>query len=158
MSVREGTSSPRPDHFDVIVVGGRCAGAPLATLLARAGLRVCVVDRAQFPSDSPSTHGIQPTGVKVLRRLGVLDALLKVAPPIERGTFVLDGDRLECDGVSDLVGAPMVNVRRITLDAILLESAAQAGADVRTETAVTELVVERGRVAGVITPHGVLRA
>jgi len=46
------------DRFDVIVVGARCAGSPLAILLARAGMRVCVVDRARFPSDTASTHGV----------------------------------------------------------------------------------------------------
>jgi len=63
------------ERFDVIIVGARCAGSPLAILLARAGLRVCVVDRARFPSDTASTHGVQPSGVKILDRLGVLEPL-----------------------------------------------------------------------------------
>lgn len=62
-----------PEHFDVIIVGARCAGSPLAVILARAGMKVCVVDRARFPSDTPSTHGVQPTGVKILDRLGMLE-------------------------------------------------------------------------------------
>src|SRR5689334_7810344 len=70
--------------FDVIVVGARCAGAPLAALLARRGLRVCVLERDRFPSDTLSTHAIQPTGVSVLRRLGVLEHLTRLAPPITR--------------------------------------------------------------------------
>jgi len=57
------------ERFDVIIVGARCAGSPLATLLAGAGLRVCVVDRARFPSDTASTHGVQPSGVRILDRL-----------------------------------------------------------------------------------------
>ena len=72
------------DRFDVIVVGARCAGSPLAILLARARMRVCVVDRARFPSDTASTHGVQPSGVKILGRLGVLGALLQVTPAIDR--------------------------------------------------------------------------
>src|SRR5689334_2207574 len=105
--------------YDVIVVGARCAGSPLATLLARGGLRVCVVDRAGFPSDTPSTHAIQPGGVKVLERLGVLDRLLAVAPAIDRGRVRFDDVRVEIDGMSRRVGAPMVNARRTTLDVIL---------------------------------------
>jgi 2-polyprenyl-6-methoxyphenol hydroxylase-like FAD-dependent oxidoreductase len=146
------------DRFDVIVVGGRCAGSPLATLLARAGLSVCVVDRARFPSDTASTHGVQPSGTKILDRLGVLDPLLKVSPAIGRGTLAFDDARVEVGELSDLVGAPMVSARRVTLDALLLEAAAAAGAEVRTETAITGLVEERGRVAGVETKSGALRA
>ena len=63
-------------RFDVVIVGARCAGSPLALMLARRGLRVCLVDRAKFPSETPSTHLIQPCGVQLLDRLGVLDAVL----------------------------------------------------------------------------------
>ncbi|HEV3471814.1 MAG TPA: FAD-dependent monooxygenase, partial [Actinomycetota bacterium] len=41
---------------DVVIVGARCAGAPLAMLLARGGHDVLLVDRATFPSDTMSTH------------------------------------------------------------------------------------------------------
>lgn len=146
------------ERFDVIIVGARCAGSPLATLLARAGLRVCVLDRARFPSDTASTHAVQASGVKILDRLGVLDALLKVSPRVERGTIAFGGARVDVDGFTDRVGAPMLGTRRVTLDAILLEAAAAAGAEVRTQTAVTGLVEDRGRVSGVKTKSGELRA
>ena len=146
------------ERFDVIIVGARCAGSPLAILLARAGLRVCLVDRARFPSDTASTHGVQPSGVKILDRLGVLEPLLKVTPAIERGTLAFDNARAEISDFTALVGAPMVSARRVTLDAILVEAAAAAGADVRTQTAVTGLVENCGRVAGVKTKSGELRA
>ncbi|HLY34331.1 MAG TPA: FAD-dependent monooxygenase, partial [Jatrophihabitantaceae bacterium] len=60
------------DNVDVVVVGARCAGAPLATMLARRGLNVCLVDRATFPSELPSTHVLQPCGALILHQLGVL--------------------------------------------------------------------------------------
>jgi SAM-dependent methyltransferase len=44
--------------YDVIVVGARCAGSPTAMLLARQGYRVLLVDKATFPSDTISAHGI----------------------------------------------------------------------------------------------------
>jgi flavin-dependent dehydrogenase len=62
--------------FDVIVVGARVAGAATGMLLARAGLRVLVVDRAHFPSDTLSTHQIQVPGVARLARFGLLEPLL----------------------------------------------------------------------------------
>ncbi len=146
------------ESFDVIVVGARCAGAPLATMLARVGLRVCVVDRDRFPSDTPSTHGIQPAGVQVLERIGVLDSLLAVAPPMLRLRIVFGDVELPTADVVAITGAPAISVRRIRLDQILVDAARDAGAEVRTETAVTGLVTEGGRVAGVTTRAGELRA
>jgi menaquinone-9 beta-reductase len=146
------------ESFDVIVVGSRCAGAPLATMLARGGLRVCVVDKDRFPSDTLSTHAIQPAGVQVLKRIGVVDELLKVAPPMVRGRMVFDDDVAVVDDVVAITGAPVLSVRRVTLDEILVNAAAEAGAEVRTETAVTGLVMDRGRVAGVTTGAVELRA
>jgi 2-polyprenyl-6-methoxyphenol hydroxylase-like FAD-dependent oxidoreductase len=140
------------------VVGARCAGAPLAALLARAGLRVGLVDRARFPSDSPSTHAIQPGGVEVLERLGARAEVERVAATVDGGVLVLDDIRVEFDRITERFGAPMLNARRVALDAILLEVAARAGADVRTGTPVTGLVERDGRVAGVRTAAGALHA
>ena len=53
-------------RYDVIIVGGRCAGAPTAMLLARKGYRALVVDKATFPSDTLSTHIVHPRGVAAL--------------------------------------------------------------------------------------------
>lgn len=146
-------------HYDVIVVGARCAGSPLATMLARSGLRVCLVDRASFPSDTPSTHGIQPPGVKILDQLGVMDRLLEVTKPVENGMVALDDHRIEVRGIARILGAPMLNLRRLTLDAILLDAAAAAGAEVRTATNVTGLLsTASGRVIGIETTAGPLRA
>jgi 2-polyprenyl-6-methoxyphenol hydroxylase-like FAD-dependent oxidoreductase len=146
------------ESFDVIVVGARCSGAPLTTMLARDGLRVCLVDKDRFPSDTLSTHGIQPTGVQVLERLGVLDSLLKLAPPILRLRMLLDDASAPAADVVAITGAPGLSVRRTTLDEILVNTAAGAGADVRTQTAITGLMMDGGRVAGVTTTSGELRA
>ena len=68
-------------QFDVIVVGARCAGSPLAMLMARKNYRVLVVDRATFPSDTLSTHCVQPLGVAALKRWGLLDRLTETGCP-----------------------------------------------------------------------------
>ena len=57
--------------YDAIVVGARCAGSPTAMLLARQGHRVLLVDRATFPSDTISTHGIQLRGLVKLQEWGL---------------------------------------------------------------------------------------
>ena len=59
--------------YDVVVVGGRVAGASTAMLLARAGARVALVDRAAYGSDTLSTHGLMRSGVLQLSRWGLLD-------------------------------------------------------------------------------------
>ena len=117
-----------------------------------------MVDKDRFPSDTLSTHAIQPAGVQVLERIGVLDDLLKIAPPMVRGRMVFDDDVALIDDVIAISGAPVLSVRRVTLDEILVNAAAEAGAEVRTQTAITGLVMDRGRVAGVTTATGKLRA
>jgi len=81
-------------RYDVIVVGGRCAGSPTAMLLARAGLRVLVIDRAAFPSDTISEHAIKPPGVAQLQRWGLLGDLLATDCPPIRARHVQLGQRV----------------------------------------------------------------
>jgi flavin-dependent dehydrogenase len=137
-------------EYDAIVVGARCAGAPTAMLLARAGCRVLVVDRAHFPSDTVSTHVLHPTAVASLRRWGLLDEVVATGcAPINRysfdfGPFTIGGTPLP-DGGSSTAYAP----RRLVLDAILVEAAARAGAEVREGFTVDQVVVEHGRVVGI---------
>lgn len=147
-------------QFDAIVVGARCAGAPLAADLAGRGLRVCLVDRGRFPSEVPSTHMIHPCGVARLARLGLMDQLLATeAPPLTRGSFVMDDVRIIAGPeVMARFEAPWLCIRRVVLDTLLARAAEEAGARVLTETAVEGLVVEDGAVRGVRTAQGVLRA
>jgi flavin-dependent dehydrogenase len=138
---------------DVVVVGARCAGAATAMLLARLGYDVALVDRAHFPSDTLSTHGISRGGVVQLKRWGLLGAVIASgAPPIRQVTFHTEAGELtrrikQSAGVDHLL-AP----RRYVLDALLVEAATAAGAVLYTGTTVTGLL--RGddrRVHGVRT-------
>jgi 2-polyprenyl-6-methoxyphenol hydroxylase-like FAD-dependent oxidoreductase len=143
----------------VAIVGARCAGSPLATLLARRGLRVCLLDKSRFPSETLSTHVIQPCGVAILERLGVLDAVWAAgAVPLTRFTLVSNRARIAAAIDPDAFGAPALCLRRIALDHLLVEAAAAAGVEVRTETRVSGLLWEGDRVVGVETAAGPLHA
>jgi 2-polyprenyl-6-methoxyphenol hydroxylase-like FAD-dependent oxidoreductase len=69
--------------YDAIIVGARCAGSPIAMLLARRGFKVLLLDRATFPSDTLSTHILWPHGAEILGRWGLLERLAATGvPPI----------------------------------------------------------------------------
>jgi 2-polyprenyl-6-methoxyphenol hydroxylase-like FAD-dependent oxidoreductase len=147
-------------RHDVVVVGARCAGAATALLLARMGHDVVLVDRARFPSDTLSTHGIARGGVVQLARWGLLDDVLASgAPAVRQVTFGRDLAATtlpikERAGVGFLL-AP----RRRVLDQLLVDAAVAAGA--RLTTGVTVTGVRRddgGRVGGVVGRHADGRA
>jgi 2-polyprenyl-6-methoxyphenol hydroxylase-like FAD-dependent oxidoreductase len=145
--------------YDVVVVGARCAGSPLATMLAQRGMRVCLLDKSRFPNETLSTHVIQPCGVAVLDRIGVLDEILAAgAARLSRFTFVGDGARMEAVLDDEPFGQPSISLRRIELDRLLVERAAAAGVHVRTGVRVTELLGAPGRVCGVVAGGERLRA
>ena len=60
-------------RYDVIIVGGRVAGASLAIRLGRQDLNVLLVERAGFPSwpSVPSSPIIHPGTMRLLERLGL---------------------------------------------------------------------------------------
>ena len=136
--------------YDAIIIGARCAGSPTALLLARQGYRVLLLDRCAFPSDTYRNHFIQHPGMVHLHRWGLLDRVAASnCPPI--GVFVTDyGDfplatPVESGDGVDVNYAP----RRIVLDAILVEAAVAAGAELRERFTVHDLLTEDGRVVGV---------
>ncbi len=61
--------------FDVIIVGGRPAGASLAARLGARGVRVLIVDRSVFPSlpGVPSSPILFPSGVRMLEAIGIAE-------------------------------------------------------------------------------------
>lgn len=136
--------------YDVVVVGARCAGAATAMLLARAGYKVLLLDRINFPQDTLSTHYIHQPGVDRLEEWGLLDKVKDSGcPPITHAVSVMEGERIQGwapDGVGlNVAYAP----RRYVLDTILAEAAARSGADFRDGCSVVELLVTDERVTGV---------
>jgi 2-polyprenyl-6-methoxyphenol hydroxylase-like FAD-dependent oxidoreductase len=137
--------------YDAIIVGARCAGSPTAMLLARRGFKVLLVDKATFPSDTISTHILWPHGAEILRRWGLLQRLADTGvPPICRrmtfdvGPFALRGTIPDAnDGMGGFCP------RRTVLDALLVNAAAESGADVREAFTVDELLVTDDTVIGI---------
>ena len=141
----------RRHAYDAIIVGARAAGAATALQLARAGLRVLVIDKGREGSDALSTHALMRGGVMRLAQWGVLGPIqLAGAPPIRTTTFHYGDDTLAIpikprDGV-DALYAP----RRTLLDPTLVAAARAAGAEVVWGVRVADLVVDgAGRVRGV---------
>jgi flavin-dependent dehydrogenase len=143
--------SKLPGRFDVIVVGARCAGSPLAALLARQGAAVAVVEQATFPRDTLSTHLFEADALTFLDRLGLTERLWETGAPFmnridnrtEDVRWAVDWPQRRGD-----IGG-IVSIRRHVLDPLLAQAAEESGAEVRMATKVTGLIEEAGRVAGV---------
>src|SRR6185437_13997311 len=136
-------------QYDVLVVGTRCAGAPLCMLLARGGIKVLGVDRAHFPSDTISTHFLWPRTTSLLAKWGLLDELAATGcPPIHRvtvdyGPLAISGRPSAVDGT-----AIMFSPRRTILDQLLVAAARGAGAEMREAVTFRGLLYDGNRVVG----------
>ena len=154
---------------DIIVVGGRCAGAPTAMLLARAGFKVRIIERSPQLGDTLSGHMVNPAGTTRLQAWGLLDTVLDTGcPVVGDGKTWLAGQ--PTDSLAEMASkdkstankpakvAPPVAPRRSALDPVLLEAAGHAGAVVDMGNSVRGLLTSGPRVTGVSTDHGDYRA
>jgi len=155
----------RPHSHDVIVVGAGPSGSVLAWELARQGVDVLVLDGAAFPRDKVCGDYLEPRGLRVLARMGCLEAVERDAPlPISRSATFVNGRRLYHGRIpfysvrTDLPACGYIIPRR-TLDDLLLQTAARAGATVQQESYVTavrnsargvEVEVRQGRSRRVV--------
>jgi|RhiMetdeSRZDD1v2_1073273.scaffolds.fasta_scaffold86776_5 flavin-dependent dehydrogenase len=147
----------RQDDYDVIVVGGRVAGASTAMLLARAGARVLVLDRSQYGSDALSTHGLMRAGTLQLSRWGLLDRIVAAGtPPVHRTTFRSIGEDPIQITIRPSAGVPALYApRRHLLDRLLVDAARESGAEFRHGARVVGVVRDGSdRVSGVRVADG----
>ena len=137
-------------RYDVVVAGARVAGAATALLLARAGLRVLVVDPLPRGRDTLSTHALMRGAVLQLHRWGLLDRIRTAGTPALGATTFDYGDEeisvpIKPKGGVDALYAP----RRTVLDPVLVEAAEAAGAEVVHGARFVDVTRDaRGRVDG----------
>lgn len=146
-----GQPIPAQDSADVIVVGAGPAGSTAATLLARAGIDVLLLEKSTFPREKVCGDGLTPRGVRQLHALGIDtsgDGWIR-----NRGLRVVGGDvtiELPWPTLADFPDFGVVRPRR-DFDDMLATLAVKAGARLRTATTVTGPVIDEGsdRIVGV---------
>ena len=137
--------------YDAIVVGARCAGSPTAMLLARKGYRVL----ARRPGDVPERHDLDPPRPPARRRRARALGAARPArrrrgcPPIH--TYAFDFGPFT---ISGLAGHRRTRRSRTARGGPCSTSCSstppsEAGAEVREDFAVEEILVEDGRVDGI---------
>ena len=144
---------------DVIVVGAGPGGSTAAAHLARAGVRVLLLEKTTFPREKVCGDGLTPRAVKSLLSLGIDTADW----PQNRGLRIFGGKhQLELDW-PDLASYPSYGLvrPRVDFDEVLARTAQKSGAILREATTVSgPLRDERtGRIVGVtLKDHTTLRA
>jgi menaquinone-9 beta-reductase len=138
-------------HYDAVVVGARAAGAATGMLLARRGLRVLVVDKGTYGSDTLSSHALMRGAVTRLHRWGLLGKVWEAGTPVITTASFRYGDEVLELGVPATEAIPgLAAPRRTVLDPILVDAAIAAGAAVHHETRLVRIDTDTtGRVRGV---------
>ncbi len=142
------------ERCDVAVIGAGPAGSAAAAWAARDGADVVLFEKAERGRDKSCGDGLTPRAIAELERLGVdmsgfhrIDGLRVQAGRTEREVLWPDGKFPPFGAV-----AP-----RAEFDALLMETALKAGADLREHTP-GEPIVDGARVTGVRTATGDVHA
>jgi FADH2-dependent halogenase len=146
------------EKHDVIIIGGGPAGSTTATLLAKKGFDVLLLERERFPRFQIG-ESLLPFNNDVFQRLGILDQL-------EKGDFVPkygaefvtgDGARGYTFRFDENLPAPhdrAFQVTRAKFDELLMKTANEAGVVVRQETNVVNVDLSDPKRATVTTASG----
>src|SRR5213594_3214611 len=141
---------------DVIVVGAGPAGAATAILLAEHGLAVTVLERVRGSRPKICGEYLSPEAGRVLDRLGALKAVDAGGAVALAGMRITAPDGTVLAARYGVVGGfrpyreHAIGVSRATLDGALLDRVRALPVDLREGVRVTDVVVEDGRVVGVL--------
>ena len=132
---------------DVAIAGAGPAGALAATILARAGLRVSVFDRARFPRHKLCGDTLNPGAVAVIQRHADVSSLIASSDPIDGMLLTGPGGvRVRGEYGNGLAGR---SITRKVLDQWLIDRAIAAGATIHEQAVVRDVVMCDGRIAGI---------
>jgi flavin-dependent dehydrogenase len=126
---------------DVLIVGGGPAGSVLAGLLAQQDIDTVVLDRAKFPRPKPCGECLNPGGVAILDRLGVLEAVLRTEPARISGWKMMTGSDVTATGRYAGAAPHGLGMQRSAVDEALVCEAKRRGARVVESTKVHGLRV-----------------
>ncbi|MGW8765236.1 tryptophan 7-halogenase [Streptomyces sp. NPDC055815] len=146
----------RNEQVDVVVVGGGPGGSTVATLLARRGHSVVLLEKEKFPRYQIGESLLPATVHGVCKLLGVTEEMEAASFMYKRGgSFRWGTNPVPWNflfSISPEFSGPTSNayqVERARFDEILLRNAARCGVDVREECDVTGALQADGRVTGV---------
>ena len=142
--------------YDVIIAGGGPAGASAAIHLSTRGARVLLAEQKKFPRAKLCGEFISPECALHFERLGVADQILS-ARPARLTETVFYSRRGKSVGVPSAWFGPSgiaLGLSRAEMDERLLRRASEAGAHVREDTQVTNLLFDDAAVNGVVVKQG----
>src|SRR5438552_15993950 len=125
--------------IDVLIVGAGPAGSVAATVLARAGARVRIVDRAAFPRDKLCGDTVNPGSLALLRRLNLARVSEAEGLPIAGMLVTGHGVAIEGRYPDGVCGRAIV---RRHLDWGLLQEAMNAGAEFDPTVSIRRAIVD----------------
>ncbi len=142
--------------LDVLIAGAGPAGSIAALVLARAGMRVLLVDRAVFPRDKLCGDTVNPGALALLAGLGLAGGPLAQAQPLSGMRITGPWSNIQARYGDGVVGRVLP---RRDFDQWLLDEAIRAGARFENALVVRAPLLEessgRPRVRGlVLAPRG----